>query len=55
MKKKPRASAKPTKRATHNVSDALRAEDERLRDELRHADMKKFDRVLAKAIKPPRP
>jgi hypothetical protein len=29
-----------------------RAEDEKLREELRHFDLKKFDKVLEKAINP---
>jgi hypothetical protein len=59
INKKPRVSAKRTKRAAprtrvHNVSDAMRAADDALRAELQHANLKKFDRVLAKAIRPAR-
>jgi hypothetical protein len=33
------------------VSAKTRAKDERLRETLRNADLREFDRVLAKAIK----
>jgi hypothetical protein len=33
-------------------SEKQRAEDEKLREELRQFDLKKFDNVLEKAIKP---
>jgi hypothetical protein len=33
-------------------SEKQRAEDEKLRDELRNFDLKTFDKVLDKAIKP---
>jgi hypothetical protein len=33
-------------------SEKQRAEDEKLREELRNFDLKKFDKVLGKAIKP---
>jgi hypothetical protein len=36
-----------------DVSDKLRASDEKLREELRNADLGKFDRALVKAIKQP--
>jgi len=32
-------------------SEKQRASDEKLRDELRHFDLKKFDRALEKALK----
>jgi hypothetical protein len=32
-------------------SEKQRAADEKLRDELRHFDLKKFDKVLEKALK----
>jgi hypothetical protein len=32
-------------------SEKQRASDEKLRDELRHFDLKKFDKVLEKAVK----
>jgi len=35
------------------ISDKLRAEDEKLREELRNFDIKKFEPLLKKAIKPP--
>jgi hypothetical protein len=35
------------------ISDKLRAEDEKLRDELRNFDLKKFEKLLEKAIKSP--
>ncbi len=41
-------SRKPKRR----VNAVVRAEDERLREELRHADMRKFDTVFNKAIRP---
>jgi hypothetical protein len=44
----PRKRSKPKK----PVSEKTRAEDEKLRELLRHADMKKFDEVLEKAIRP---
>ena len=34
------------------ISEKLRAEDEKLREMLRHADMKKFDALVEKAITP---
>ena len=34
------------------ISDKLRAEDEKLREELRNFDIKKFEPLLRKAIKP---
>jgi hypothetical protein len=40
-----RKSAKPT-------SEKQKAADEKLRDELRNFDLKKFDKALQKAIKP---
>jgi hypothetical protein len=57
VKKKPRASAKRTKRATrkpHVLSDAMRADDEKLREKLRRANMRKFDEVLGTAMRPGR-
>jgi len=45
-KKKRRATAKKF------VSAKTRAADDRLRDELRHADLGKFDQALKKAIRP---
>jgi hypothetical protein len=32
------------------VGEKTRAEDEKLRQELRHFDLKKFDRLLGKAV-----
>jgi hypothetical protein len=40
------------RRPVKPVSEKTRAADERLREALRSADMKKLDRALAKAIKP---
>jgi hypothetical protein len=59
VKKKPRASAKRTKRVTpktrvHNVSDAMRADDDKLRDALANADLRKLDDALEFAIRPRR-
>jgi hypothetical protein len=34
------------------ISEKLRAEDEKLREELRNFDIKKFEPLLRKAIKP---
>jgi hypothetical protein len=34
------------------VSDKQRAEDDKLREELRNFDLKKFDKALEKAINP---
>jgi hypothetical protein len=34
------------------ISDKLRAEDEKLREELRNFDIKKFEPLLKRAIKP---
>lgn len=48
-RKKPPPGEKPAK---HLVSEKTRAEDERLREMLRNADLKTFDRVIAKAIRP---
>jgi hypothetical protein len=45
-----RRRGKPAKRVTAET----RTEDDRLRESLRHADLKKFDKALAKAIKPSR-
>jgi hypothetical protein len=36
------------------ISEKQRAEDEKLREQLRHIDLKKFDKTLEKAIKPAR-
>jgi hypothetical protein len=33
------------------ISDKQRAADEKLRDELRHFDLKKFDKLLEKTIR----
>jgi hypothetical protein len=44
-KKKPRAGKKP-------ITEKTRASDEELRESLRHADMGKFAKGLAKAIRP---
>jgi hypothetical protein len=44
----PRNKSKPLK----PVSKKQRAKDEELREELRQFDLKKFDRVLERAIKP---
>jgi hypothetical protein len=49
----------PRKRQTGSaakrpVGEKQRAEDEKLRDMLRDADLKKFDKTLAKAVKPSR-
>lgn len=40
----------PKKKPKKPVSERMRAEDEKLRDELRKFDLKKFDEVLEKAI-----
>jgi hypothetical protein len=37
------------------ISEKTRAEDERLREELRHADLGKFAKLLKKAIRPVKP
>ena len=34
-----------------DVSEKLRASDEKLREELRNADLKKFDRAMAQGFK----
>jgi hypothetical protein len=34
------------------ISEKQRAEDDELRERIRHIDMKKFDDLLAKAVKP---
>ena len=47
MKKSGSSKSAPAKR----VSAKTRADDDKLRAELRNADMKKFDRVLGKAIR----
>lgn len=48
-RKKPPPGEKPVK---HPVSDETRAEDERLREMLRNADLKKLDKIITKAVKP---
>jgi hypothetical protein len=40
-----------TARKKYVPSEKQRAEDEKLRDELRHFDLKKFERLLKKAIR----
>jgi hypothetical protein len=54
MKKKPRASAKRGKRARPRkpVSAETRAADDVLRQSLRNADLKVFDKALEKAFAP---
>ena len=47
MRKKPSKKPKP-------ISEKQRAEDEKLREELRHFDLKKFDEALEKAIANPK-
>lgn len=37
-----------------STSEKQRESDEKLREELRHFDLKKFDKALEKAIKPVR-
>jgi hypothetical protein len=34
------------------ISEKQRAEDDKLREQLRHIDLKKFDKALEKAISP---
>jgi hypothetical protein len=34
------------------ISEKQRAEDDKLREQIRHIDLKKFDKALEKAIKP---
>jgi hypothetical protein len=46
MPKKPRPAKKKA------VSAKTRAADDRLRDELRHADLGKFEKALKRAIRP---
>jgi hypothetical protein len=41
-----------TPRKKYVPSEKQLASDEKLRDELRHFDLKKFDQALAKALKP---
>ena len=41
-----------TARKKYVPSEKQRASDEKLRDELRHFDLKKFDKALEKAIRP---
>jgi hypothetical protein len=58
VKKKSRVSAKPAKRAkpakpARVVSAKTRAADDVLRESLRNADMRVFDKALAKAIRQP--
>jgi len=43
-------SKRPPPKAAKPLSEKTRAEDERLRESLRNADMKAFDRALGKAI-----
>jgi hypothetical protein len=48
------ASTKRSARAARKKyvpSEKQRASDEKLRDELRHFDLKKFDRVIEKALR----
>ena len=44
MPRKPSKKRKP-------VSEKQRESDEKLREELRNADLRKFDKALAKAVK----
>ena len=44
MTKKPSKPRKP-------ISEKQRASDEKLREELRHFDLKKFDKALEKAVR----
>ena len=48
MTRKPSKPKKP-------ISEKQRAKDEELREELRHFDLKKFDKLLEKAIRPKTP
>jgi hypothetical protein len=34
------------------ISEKQRAEDDKLREQLRHIDLKKFDKALGQALKP---
>jgi len=45
------ATIRRTRKHIKPISEKLRAEDEKLREELRHFDLKKFDKALDKAIK----
>jgi hypothetical protein len=49
------ATTQRTTRKKYVPSEKQRAEDEKLREELRNFDLKKFDKVLEKAIKSPAP
>jgi hypothetical protein len=49
----PRKKPPPGEKAVkHPVSEKTRAEDERLREMLRNADLKRFDKAIQKAISP---
>jgi hypothetical protein len=43
-----RKQSKPKK----PISEKTRAEDDKLREELRHFDLRKFDQALEKAVRP---
>ena len=43
---------KPHKKAKKPISEKQRVEDDKLRDVLRNADLKKFGEALAKVVKP---
>lgn len=47
MPKRPRKPVKP-------ISEKQRAADNELREQLRHIDLEKFDKLLAKAVNPPK-
>jgi len=46
------ASTKHTARKKYVPSEKQRASDAKLRDELRHFDLNKFDKALEKALRP---
>jgi hypothetical protein len=46
------ATIRRTQKRAKPISDKTRAADEKLRDELRQFDLKKFDKLLETAIKP---
>jgi hypothetical protein len=48
-----RTTPRARKKKKYVISEKQRAEDERLREQLRHADLKEFEKVLVRAIRPP--
>jgi hypothetical protein len=50
----PKKTKAVSRSAPRRVNAAVRAEDDRLRDELRNADMRKFDKAVGRALKPPK-